>query len=323
MPLLILSDDLLLCVADDLEESDINNLTRTNRRLHSLLNSFLYGHHIRYFGGFALLWAAFYGQLGTAEKLLTQGANPNIMLTHDYHITTKTVDREKPIQWLLPDSKKNHESMRLDVGNHIILLPSLPIFEQIPPFCNPLYLACWQGHLAVVRLLMEVSTIDKNSICRCCGEMFLGKVAMSGRTSIVRYLLQYGVEPSLPGKMGRTALMAACLHAPSQTSPNSDDAHEKVVKLLVNQSDIDINTRSYDGRTALLAATEGGSEAVIKILLAHGANPNATDLSGNTPLSIATENNNEAVRKLLLAIQGEQTRRSLGYFCTPQSACTL
>lgn len=66
------------------------------------------------------------------------------------------------------------------------------------------------------------------------------------------------------------------------------------------QPNIDINIRSYDGRTALLAAAEGGNEAVVKILLASGADLNTADLSGNTPLSIATKNRNEAVRKLLL-----------------------
>lgn len=79
-------------------------------------------------------------------------------------------------------------------------------------------------------------------------------------------------------------------------------AHEEVVELLVAHPDININIRRYDGRTALLAAAKGGNERVVKILLAHGANANTTDLSGNTPLSIATENQNEVVRKLLLAV---------------------
>ncbi|KAF2193472.1 hypothetical protein K469DRAFT_513758, partial [Zopfia rhizophila CBS 207.26] len=71
MPLLGLANELLLCIAEKLEsERDINGLTRTNRRFHNLLNTYLYRHNVQRYGGLALLWAAEHGQETTTRMLL-------------------------------------------------------------------------------------------------------------------------------------------------------------------------------------------------------------------------------------------------------------
>src|SRR5204862_3383637 len=76
MPLLDISNELLLCISENLEsERDINALTRTNRHLYSLLNAYLYRRNVQKFGSSALLWAAAVGQELTAQRLLREGAN--------------------------------------------------------------------------------------------------------------------------------------------------------------------------------------------------------------------------------------------------------
>ena len=81
MPLLDISNELLLCISENLEsERDINAFTRTNRYLYYVLNSYLYRHNVQNFGGgSALLWAAEHGQEVTAQRLLGEGANIQVM----------------------------------------------------------------------------------------------------------------------------------------------------------------------------------------------------------------------------------------------------
>ncbi|KAJ6002608.1 ankyrin repeat protein [Penicillium sp. IBT 35674x] len=55
------------------------------------------------------------------------------------------------------------------------------------------------------------------------------------------------------------------------------------------------------GRTPLLWAASYGDEAVVQVLLEHGADIEAEDIiCGRTPLSWAVKNGHEAVVKLLL-----------------------
>jgi ankyrin repeat protein len=62
-----------------------------------------------------------------------------------------------------------------------------------------------------------------------------------------------------------------------------------IVDLLISRG-IAVNTkRNRDGATALHLATKSGRNEVVKVLLAHGADINATDKSGNTPLHMAKE----------------------------------
>src|SRR5947207_13617146 len=80
MPLLDVANELLLCISEKLEsESDVNAFTRTNHRLYYLLNTYLYRRHAQKFGSTALLWAARYGREATAQRLLEQGANIQVM----------------------------------------------------------------------------------------------------------------------------------------------------------------------------------------------------------------------------------------------------
>src|SRR5436190_21841100 len=76
MPLLDLANELLLCIAENLEsEKDINAFTRTSRYLYYLLNGYLYRHNVQKSNNSALLWAATRGREATVQKLIAEGAN--------------------------------------------------------------------------------------------------------------------------------------------------------------------------------------------------------------------------------------------------------
>jgi ankyrin repeat protein len=81
----------------------------------------------------------------------------------------------------------------------------------------------------------------------------------------VRTLLNHGAKPNVQSAAGNTALIIAC---------RSHGAVEVVNELLAHGADVHASTPA--GVNALVAATESGDEEVMQVLLARGANANAT-----------------------------------------------
>ncbi|KAH7119457.1 hypothetical protein B0J13DRAFT_392787, partial [Dactylonectria estremocensis] len=73
-PMLRLASELLRSIATQLEsERDVNALARTNSRLFSCLDPFLYRHNVQQSESSALRWAALHGQGRTARKAIGAG----------------------------------------------------------------------------------------------------------------------------------------------------------------------------------------------------------------------------------------------------------
>ena len=76
---------------------------------------------------------------------------------------------------------------------------------------------------------------------------------------------------------------------------------EAVVKLLVEQDDIDADSNDRDSRTPLLYAAENGPQAALKLLIERdNVDVDLRDNYGRTPLSYAAEGGHEAAVKLLV-----------------------
>jgi hypothetical protein len=74
--LLSLPNELLLSVAEHLRfERYVNTFSQTSRRLYSLLNTYLYQRDAKY--GYALTWAAKYGNQRTAQLSIAAGVDVN------------------------------------------------------------------------------------------------------------------------------------------------------------------------------------------------------------------------------------------------------
>jgi ankyrin repeat protein len=77
--------------------------------------------------------------------------------------------------------------------------------------------------------------------------------------------------------------------------------HEAIVKLLLDTSKIDIDSKDKAGRTPLLWAAAGGHETIVDLLLKTGeVDVDWRDKAGRTPASWAAAGGYEAVIKLLL-----------------------
>jgi ankyrin repeat protein len=101
--------------------------------------------------------------------------------------------------------------------------------------------------------------------------------AAVGSVDAVKALLAKGADAKAKNSFDATALMWGV-------------ANPEKVRLLVDAG-ADVNARSKQGMTALLiAANNAGSVEIVRLLLAKGADPKATDEGGTTLLAAATAN---------------------------------
>ncbi|SCO24412.1 unnamed protein product [Fusarium fujikuroi] len=77
--------------------------------------------------------------------------------------------------------------------------------------------------------------------------------------------------------------------------------YEAVVKLLLDNPDLDPDVKDEEGQTPLSWAVRNRHKAIVKLLLFTGkVDPEVRDKGGRTLLSLAAENGDEAIVKLLL-----------------------
>ncbi|WP_259472907.1 ankyrin repeat domain-containing protein, partial [Escherichia coli] len=91
---------------------------------------------------------------------------------------------------------------------------------------------------------------------------------------------------------------------PSYTKSVSWQHH--LVKELLAHTEINVNQTNHVGWTPLLEAivlNDGGikQQAIVQLLLEHGASPHLTDKYGKTPLELARERGFEEIAQLLIA----------------------
>lgn len=139
---------------------------------------------------------------------------------------------------------------------------------------TPLMWAIAQGHAAVVRALLE-NGADVHARS-AGGFMPLLFAAQQGSLDITRDLLDRGADVNAAGGDGSTALLiaidsgAVALFDPEQAVGRQHDA---VARLLIDRG-ADVRA-AQAGRTPLHAAVWTAQPALVDLLLARGANPNA------------------------------------------------
>jgi ankyrin repeat protein len=79
---------------------------------------------------------------------------------------------------------------------------------------SPLFIACQEGHLDVVRLLVENGADVNLRRANQGGRIALGKAARQGHADIVRFLLANGADHTIAGKWGTPLKEAIDLNKP-------------------------------------------------------------------------------------------------------------
>ncbi|KAJ5745670.1 ankyrin repeat protein [Penicillium odoratum] len=151
---------------------------------------------------------------------------------------------------------------------------------------TPLLWAAWDGHEAVVELLVEKG-VDLESKDNC-DRTPLAWAAEWGREAVVRLLLEKGTDFESKDNVGQTPLAVA-----------AEWGKEAVVRLLLERgADLEFKD-TFRGQTPLAWAVRNGHEAVVRLLIEKGADLESEDNFQQTPLALAAERGREAVVRLL------------------------
>ena len=152
-----------------------------------------------------------------------------------------------------------------------------PLFKaaKVDDVSAALILACENGHIEIVRMLLTRSDIDVN---KTDGSRFtaLMYAITEGNIEIVQILLtRSDIDVNMENRWGCTALVYAILNG-----------HIEIVKMLLTRSDIDVNRKYSLGRTALMIASWKGRTEIVQMLLDRSdIDVNKADNDGRTALT--------------------------------------
>lgn len=114
--------------------------------------------------------------------------------------------------------------------------------------------------------------------------------SQNGNEEEVKLLIKAHVDINLQNKEGITCLIAA-------TQYN----HEKVVELLLDQEDINVDSADKNGYTALHHACRKGSKVIVDCLLQKNADIHRYTCNGSTPLKLVAEYENQDLINVLVS----------------------
>jgi uncharacterized protein len=116
-----------------------------------------------------------------------------------------------------------------------------------------------------------------------------------GRLDILRLANEAGADPAITNRYGGVALI-----------PASERGHVETVRYLLGESDVDVDHVNRLGWTALLEAillSDGGPahQAIVGLLIEHGADVDLADKDGVRPLAHARARGQPEIARLLEA----------------------
>ncbi|XP_051533099.1 ankyrin repeat and KH domain-containing protein 1-like isoform X2 [Myxocyprinus asiaticus] len=139
---------------------------------------------------------------------------------------------------------------------------------------SALTLACYKGHLDMVRFLLEAGADQEHKT----DEMHtaLMEACMDGHVGVARLLLDSGAQVNMPADSFESPLtLAAC------------GGHVELAALLIERG-ANLEEVNDEGYTPLMEAAREGHEEMVALLLAQGANINAqTEETQETALTLA------------------------------------
>ena len=281
MSLLLLPNELLLCIASALEyDWEINAFSQANRRLYQLLKSHLYQNNFHHFDGSAFWWGIRQGNMSTVQTCLDEG----VLKLASYAFLERLM-------------------LSATVKGHSDILKQLLEPENIPSHTtkliekrlgqSSLQMAVKSGVEAVVRALLAYG-VDEDYLKD--GEPLIFLAAQFGHLSLVKLFVDMGCHPDFGGDLRCTPLMAAA----------SND-HLEIVQYLL-QMGADPNFQASDqqtywgNKTVIYEAATHGNIRVIQCLIEHGAEVHSATPDGTPmyPICAAIENEHLETANFLL-----------------------
>eukprot|EP01039_Chlorochromonas_danica_P007071 gene7071-7821_t len=152
----------------------------------------------------------------------------------------------------------------------------------------PLHYACQEGHVDVVRLLLEHGS-DFNA--RLTGQAPVVLAARGGHNEVIKTLLDYGANAEEKGVAGIPPLISAFLHGRIST-----------VQYLLEEIKVDINSLDSEENTILhhaVRSNRSDAQEVIFYLLEKGVNVERINRQGHTALQVALYDKRKAAIEIL------------------------
>jgi len=193
----------------------------------------------------------------------------------------------------------------------------------------PLVLAAQEGHLSVVRTLIETAGTPLESRGHDGRTALRAAAAADSCFELIRYLVQVGSDVNARDADGRTALYTLAVEGQLEAAawllragadPMGTDAegrtalhasawhgHRDVAALLLDHH-IDPDACDVEGRTALQSAAWQGHTSVVTLLLERGASVDRVCLQGATALCVAAQEGHEGVVRALLCAGADANR---------------
>lgn len=189
----------------------------------------------------------------------------------------------------------------------------------------PLWVAAKQGKNSLVESTIEAaktdSSIDLDAVDPTIDRTPLHYASNKGHTSIVKSLLDAGVDVNRQDQYGRSAIQLAAMYGHVATSrailarrvnvnvvdrwgkspldSAEDGGHYKIAVLLIQNGAIPSPNDSQLHAALCAAAAYGYSEVVLKLIKA-GAEPQIKDHYGMTPFQTAKQAGHEKTAQILL-----------------------
>ncbi|XP_071115571.1 ankyrin repeat domain-containing protein 50-like [Haliotis cracherodii] len=154
---------------------------------------------------------------------------------------------------------------------------------------NILHCACWGGEVEMVKYILSHDMEDINS--RGCKKMTpVMAAALHGDKEVVELLVSEGADVSLVSEKGDNILHLACR-----------GGRVEVVKYLLSQDMVRINSRGWKQRTPVMVAAVNRHKEVVELLVSEGADVSLLSHSGDNILCCACLGGDVEVVKYILS----------------------
>ncbi|XP_067669900.1 ankyrin repeat domain-containing protein 50-like [Haliotis asinina] len=140
---------------------------------------------------------------------------------------------------------------------------------------NILHLACIGGHLEVVKFVLSLNIVDIHTKGQH-QQTPIRMVDIRKHRPVFDLLVSKGADLSQVDDKGENILHVACL-----------EGHLDLVKDIVTNDRVDVNSRGRYGRTPVMKAAEKGHMDVLNLLISKGGDVTLTDENDNNILHVA------------------------------------
>ncbi|XP_077121111.1 ankyrin repeat domain-containing protein 26 isoform X6 [Ranitomeya variabilis] len=229
-------------------------------------------------------------------------------------------------------SKVHRAASSGDVARLRQLLPKQDVNQVDKESRTPLHLACANGHLDVVKLLVENKA--KLNACDNDGRSPVMKAIQCQHEPCATVLLEHRADPNVVDINENAALHLAALipsmsiavqlleHGANINAMNKDgctplilavtENHQEMMELLVKEG-ADLNLRDSNGRTPLMIAASNGHISLVKYLLQNNADSSIKDLTGWTADDYAVNDGHHACSQIIFEY-GSRTKHNSSYY---------